>query len=115
MDNLLTQEELDYLDDLDHLNPDQAKTEKSALIKKRLALKNILATSDGQLIIWGILSTCDIFGTSMTGNSQTYFKEGRRSIGLELLSEILAAAPQSWISMQQDKLVEIQRALNESE
>lgn len=78
-------------------------------------MKNVLASESGRSVIWGIMSSCDIFGTSMTGNSQTYFKEGKRALGLELLNEIIATDPSAWIDLQKENLSDIQKALNESE
>lgn len=116
MDSLLTLEELDYLSKLrDRGQDEQAEVEKHALISQRTDMKNLLSTEAGRSIIWAIMSRCDIFGTSMTGNSQTYFKEGRRSVGLEIMAEVIAADPNAWINMQRDNLREIQRALTESE
>lgn len=116
MDSLLTREELSYLSELkDRGHAEQAELEKQALIKQRTDMKNLLSTEYGRSIIWAIMSRCDIFGTSMTGNSQIYFKEGRRSVGLEIMSEVIASDPNAWIDMQKHNLAEIQRTLTESD
>lgn len=112
----LTQEEFEYLDELIARGEDaRAESEKQGLLKRRNDLKTLLSTDFGKGVIWDIMSRCDIFGVSHTGNSQTYFKEGRRSIGLELLAEVIAADPKAWIEIQSDRIDEIHQNIKESE
>lgn len=61
-----------------------------------------------------MLATTNVFGLSHTGNSTTYYNEGRRSVGLELMAEVIAADPNAWIQMQKDNLTEMQRALSDN-
>ena len=49
------------------------------------AWKTLLETRPGRLVIWSILEPCHIFHTTYTGNADTNFREGERSIGLKLL------------------------------
>lgn len=45
-----------------------------------------LATSDeGRRFIYHVLDICGIHTSSFTGNSQTFYLEGRRSVGLEII------------------------------
>lgn len=117
MDNqLLTPEEQCYLAELEQRGEvERALLEGNALVKKRLDLKSVLESDAGQAVIWSIISSCGIFNCNMTGNSQTYFREGRRSIGLELMAEVIAANPNVWIEMQRERMIEIQQTLTESE
>ena len=113
---LITDDEHSYLQELANRGlEDRANKEQQLLIKHRLDMKSMLNSDAGRAIIWSIMSRCDIFGSSMTGNSQTYFKEGRRSVGLELLAEVIAADPSAWIEIQQDNLKDIHKTLTESE
>lgn len=59
--------------------------------KERMA--RLLANDDALALIREILEETGIFRISMTGNSQTFFREGQRAIGLWLLNEIYEAAP----------------------
>lgn len=47
--------------------------------------KKLLETETGQSIIWHVLSFCNLYGESFTGDSQTFYMEGKRAIGLEIL------------------------------
>ena len=59
----------------------------------------ILSTVQGRRFFWRYLSACGIFRTSFTGNSETYFLEGKRSTGLMLLADINEADPDSYLKM----------------
>ncbi len=45
--------------------------------------------------LWRMLSRFGVFRLSYTGNSETFFNEGRRNEGLWLISEIASADPQA--------------------
>ena len=62
----------------------------------------LLATKGGRRIIWRYLDKCGVFRTSMTGNSQTFFNEGMRNIGLMLLTDINEADPMAYVTMMQE-------------
>lgn len=51
-------------------------------------LREVLNTEAGQRVLWRILSECEIFRVSFTGDEYTNYYEGRRSIGLFLVNEI---------------------------
>lgn len=63
-------------------------------------LKTVLSTKEGMAVVWRILEKTGPFTGSFTGNSHTFFKEGRRSIGLELIAEINEANPRAFALMQ---------------
>lgn len=62
-------------------------------------VRSILATREGLRFMWRYLSECGIFKTSMTGSSQTFFLEGRRDIGLRLLTDVNEADPEAYFRM----------------
>ena len=67
------------------------------------SLKAILATNEGQTVLWKILSDCRLFQSSFTGSSETFFLEGKRSVGLMLLADIMRIDPEAFIKMQKAK------------
>lgn len=64
------------------------KTKQANLEHEQLLadLRALLKLKHGRRFIWHLLSTCHINSGSFTGNSQTFFLEGERSIGLHILS-----------------------------
>lgn len=84
-------------------DPDQVKKAKDKEKFNRedeiLDLKEVLATHSGRRFIWRYLEKCGVFTSSFTGNSETFFKEGSRNIGLQLLADVQEANIESLIEM----------------
>ena len=49
--------------------------------------------SFGKEFIWHVLAMCNLYGDNFTGNSQTFYLEGKRSVGLQLLQLLEDADP----------------------
>lgn len=69
--------------------------QEAADLEQRLArerevndLKSVMATPNGRRFVWRLLEKTGLYKSSMTGNSQTFFLEGQRNIGLYLLAQI---------------------------
>jgi len=56
-------------------------------------LKHILGSAHGRRFMKDLLSGCMLSETTFTGNSQTYFNEGVRSVGLKILRDIWLVDP----------------------
>ena len=67
-------------------------------------LKQVLSTKVGRNVLWRVLAKCGIFEGTFTGNSNTFFKEGRRSVGIEILADICKANDMAFINMQIEAL-----------
>ena len=66
-------------------------------------LKDILSKSGGRDCIWRLLIQCGVYHTSFTGDApHTFLNEGKRQIGLWVLTEINEADPQAYITMQEE-------------
>lgn len=62
----------------------------------------VLSTPQGRRFLWRLLGVCHVFKTSFTGNSTTFFNEGKRDIGLRLLADINESSPDSYLKMMQE-------------
>lgn len=60
----------------------------------------------GRRLYWKWLVITHIFKTSMTGNSNTYFLEGERNVGLTLWDELNAHCPDAFPIMQREAVDE---------
>lgn len=49
--------------------------------------------------IWEILEKTHIFSTSFTGNSETFFKEGERNVGLRIFLRLQENDPEGYALM----------------
>ena len=84
----------------------QKKKTKAQLRRLRETewLKEILNTEGGRDFLWRLLTECGVYHTSFTGDAPgTFFKEGKRHIGLWALEEIFAANKQAYSIMQEEK------------
>lgn len=75
---------------------------KSADRERVEGLGNLLSTKQGRAWYWNLLSQCGVFVTSFTGNSATFFNEGKRQIGLMLLAELTREYPDHYVTMTKD-------------
>ena len=48
-------------------------------------LREVVKSTAGKEVLWSILAMCGIYSESFTGNSQTFYMEGKRAVGLEIL------------------------------
>lgn len=53
-------------------------------------VKKILGTPEGLRFFWRLLEIAGIYRTTFTGNSNSFFNEGRRSVGLEIKADLMA-------------------------
>jgi len=65
----------------------ETKEEREDRIEQELLLANlttVINTKPGRKIIWHILGLCGIYDSSFTGNSSTFYNEGKRDVGLDI-------------------------------
>jgi len=48
-------------------------------------VRELMKLRQGKEVIWYILSLCNLYGDIFTGNSRTFYEEGKRAVGLEIL------------------------------
>ena len=66
-------------------------------------VRQLLKTRHGKDVIWHILSLCNIYSDTFTGNSQTFYLEGRRSVGLQVLQLLEDADPLAYAELLLEK------------
>lgn len=62
-------------------------------------LINVFSSESGRRVLRWIFSVCEIYSDHFTGDERTYYGEGKRSVGLELLDEILLADKNIYINV----------------
>lgn len=62
----------------------------------------LMSQPRGRRIMWRLLGIAGIFRSSFTGNSATFFNEGRRDVGLQFLSDVNEIAADDYIRMTQE-------------
>lgn len=80
-------------------------------------LRQVIETKSGRRFLFSLMSASGTFEKTFTGSSQSYFNEGRRSIGLELFHEVMDMEPDKFVAMwKEDKqaAAERERRINEA-
>lgn len=68
-------------------------------------LKALLESPAGRRFLWRLLGKCGVWQTSFHPSGQQFAaNEGRRGVGVELVTEIIETDPQAWIDLQQEQL-----------
>lgn len=89
----------------DPLNPREARedADRRKFIAQQQQADDVawlLNDARGRRLMWSWLEYCGVFRTSMTGNSQTFFNEGVRNVGLMLLGNVMSHKPEAFSQMQ---------------
>lgn len=86
----------DFLQEYEGKTHDKRKDVEREL---RNDISDIVSTDSGRRFVWWLLSITGVYLPSYTGNSDTYFNEGRRAVGLEVMHRLASVAPQEFVSM----------------
>lgn len=87
----------------------RARTEAQSADAQRRALleKNdllwLMGEPRGRRFVWRLLERSGVFRSSFTGNSQTFFNEGARSVGLWAQAICLEFCPEDYLKMLLEK------------
>lgn len=65
-------------------------------------LKVIVENEDARAWLWELLGFCGIARSSFTGNSETFFREGQRNVGLRIQAELVKHHPEKYITMMKE-------------
>ena len=79
------------------------------------SLKNILKTVDGRWFLMRLLDATGVMANTFTGNSTTFFNEGKRQVGLEILARITELGIEAVKLKQQAELEYIEHQQKSSE
>lgn len=87
----------------DLTDPLDADAKATAQRKREIEdFKWLVAHKQGRRLLWRLLSMTGVFTSSMTGNSQTFFNEGRRDIGLQLMAEVNEHSLEAFVQMMKE-------------
>lgn len=78
---------------------------KDADAQFALDLMNVMDTPSGRRVVGWLLDFTGVDQRSYTGNSDTYFREGSRNVGLRLIAELKSQMPKLYLKMLEERLV----------
>jgi hypothetical protein len=102
----------------DPLEEDKKKAqEKSRRLRERELgdIRHVLKDPEGRRFLWKVLGDAGVFRSSFTGNSETFYNEGKRSLGLAILKDIMDARPEAFLMMQREYVSEQKSAMQKQE
>lgn len=67
-------------------------------------LEAMLDLPAGRRVLMRLIDSAGVFTRSFTGNSETFYREGRRAIGLDLVEHIEMVKPGSFAALQTEAL-----------
>lgn len=91
-------------DPLDLRGQERAKEQsdernKLSIEQERDDFKWLMGSKRGRRIVWRLLERTGVYRTSFTGNSETFFREGQRNVGLMLMAQIHEVCPDQYALM----------------
>lgn len=63
----------------------------------------LMSDKRGRRFIWRMLEATGVYRSSFTGNSETFFREGARNVGLQLISNIHEFTPDVYTTMLEEQ------------
>lgn len=80
-------------------DPEVAAREELARRREEHDTKWLMSHPEGRRIVWGLLEIAGVFRTSMTADNWTFFNEGQRNLGLQLMDKVLTHCPDEYALM----------------
>jgi len=88
------------------LDPKQLKLvrrlERRQQIRLEAALRNVMATPDGRIVMWELLRTCGIFASVWEASAKIHYNAGRQDVGHELLADLHTVSTDSYLLMERE-------------
>jgi hypothetical protein len=78
------------------------RSEKRKMERDSRDFRSIMETQPGRRFVAHLLDFCGFQKSSFTGNSTTFFNEGKREVALELWRQINMACPDLYFQMIED-------------
>lgn len=82
---------------------DAAKQKQEAQRRRELRdLSDLMDIAAGRRFLWRFLSDAKIFDLCFTGNSETFYRLGRKEFALKYFNDLLTACPDALQRMQSE-------------
>lgn len=79
--------------------------ESLALGQKRSDLVQVMSSPEGRRLVWDLIVSAGVFESSFAGDPlQTAFREGQRSVGIDLFERVKADATDLYITALNEQL-----------
>jgi hypothetical protein len=83
----------------DRLREDRDQAQKVERDQEKADFAWLMSDKRGRRFMWRMLEVTGVYRSSFTGNSETFFREGARNVGLKLIADIHEFSPDSYTTM----------------
>lgn len=83
----------------ERLKEQSEETRKLAIDQEKMDMQWLMGSKRGRRIMWRLLERTGVYRSSFTGNSETFFREGQRNVGLMLMAQIHEVCPDQYAVM----------------
>lgn len=91
---------------------DDEKRERAETLKEiqeqriRNDLLSVLESQAGKNVLWRLIESCQPFQTTHRGENthDSSFYQGRCSVGLQIMNDIISTSPECWLSLQANQM-----------
>lgn len=90
------------LEDLDRRKDRDQKARNRDRDQEAEDMRWAMAQPQGRRLMSRILGLCGVYRSSYTGNSETFFREGMRNIGLILVADMQTLTPEDFVKLLQE-------------
>lgn len=80
-----------------------ARKERQRTERFTSAMKAVLGTAEGRLVVGELLERSGLWRTSWDPSAKIHFNEGRRNFGLELLAEVQTIDEEAYVLMERER------------
>lgn len=87
------------LSGLEKAASDRARKAQNEVRTEAEDIKWLMSGKRGRRVMWHLLDRAGVFRSSFTGNSETFFREGQRNIGLIYLAQVHEHTPEAYSTM----------------
>lgn len=89
---------------------EKAKQEQEReLEQRRDDLTAVMRTANGRRFVWRLMLDANVFGRSMSDTDRsTAWAEGRRDVGIALMTEVQSVVPEAYLRMLSEQLGRIE-------
>lgn len=85
--------------DIDRSSQDADEASQRRLQLEQEDMREVMAEPSGRRVLRRVLDMAGVYRSSFTGDNRTFFLEGQRNVGLMLIGQIQAAAPDRYVDM----------------
>lgn len=76
-----------------------SRQQKREMRQLKEDIGHVLDDPRGRRVLMWVLNLTGLYNPSFTGNSETFFREGKRSVGLHIVQELSAVRPMAYADL----------------